>query len=238
MEFSPNTQTLDIFENVFAFFGTLTPEGFVLSLKGKVFERTNTDPNFLVGQKFSETVYWQASEYTAAILDAAIVEVGKSKNFKTLLDFRVNSQEKIVVELFLYPLTENGEGAKQIFFGAQEVTEREKEIEYYKTRSEHLLYAAENAEIGLWFWDLAADEIYSTPKCNELFEIPAHDVMTFQAFLNIVHPEDRAWVEAALRDSQANGKAYDAEYRVIYSDGGIHWISARGKSFLDEDGNP
>lgn len=238
MDFNPGTQTLDIFENVFAFFGTLTPEGFVLSLKGKVFERTNTDPNFLVGQKFSETVYWQASEHTAAILDAAIVEAARSKKFKTLLDFRVASQEKIVVELFLYPLTENDQNAKQIFFCAQEVTDREKEIEYYKTRGEHLLYAAENAEIGLWFWDLAEDEIYSTPKCNELYEIPAHDVMTFQAFLDIVHPEDRAWVEAALRDSQANGKAYDAEYRVIYSDGSIHWISARGKSFLDEEGNP
>lgn len=238
MDYNPTTQTLDIFENVFAFFGTLTPEGFVLSLKGKVFERTNTDPNFLVGQKFSETVYWQASEHTAAILDAAILEAAKNKNFKTLLDFRVASQEKIIVELFLYPLAESDAQARQIFFCAQEVTDREKEIEYYKTRSEHLLYAAENAEIGLWFWDLAEDEIYSTPKCNELFEIPAHDVMTFQSFLEIVHPEDRAWVEAALKDSQANGKSYDAEYRVIYSDGSIHWIAARGKSYLDDEGNP
>ncbi len=202
MEFNPDLQTLDIFKNVFAFFGTLTPEGFVLDLQGKVFERTNTEPDFLVGQRFSETVYWQASEHTANTLEQAVGEAAMGKSQKTLLDFRVNSQEKIVVELFLYPLTEKNQKLKQIFFCAQEVTEREKEIEYYKTRSERLLYAAENAEIGLWFWDLAEDKIYSTPKCNELFEISPHDAIKLQSFFEIVHPEDRVSLEAALNDRQ------------------------------------
>lgn len=238
MDSVSNTNALEIFDNVFALYGNLTPEGFVLDLKGKVFERTGTDPEFLIGQKFSETVYWQSSEYTSGILEQAISEAAEGKKSKTLLDFRVNSQEKITIEFFLYPLSETEGEAKQIFFCALDVTDREKEIEYYKTRSEHLLYAAENAQIGLWFWDLAEDKIFSTPKCNELFEVPAHDIITLESFLDIVHPEDRPRVEAELRDSQFNGKEYDTDYRVIYSDGSIHWISARGKTYLDGEGNP
>ena len=61
MEFTLNAQNRIIFENVFAFFGTLSSSGFVLSLQGKVFERTATDPTLLISQKFSETVYWQSS---------------------------------------------------------------------------------------------------------------------------------------------------------------------------------
>lgn len=238
MDSAPSVNAHEIFENVFAFFGSLTCEGFVLDLKGTVFERTGTNPDFLIGQKFSETVYWQSSEYTPGILEQSITEAAKGKKSKTLLDFRVNSQEKITIEFFLHPVIGSSSDVTHIFFCAHDVTEREREVEHYKTRSEQLLFAAENAEIGLWFWDLAEDKIFSTPKCNELFEVPAHDIITLQSFLDIVHPEDSARVAAELRDSQLNGKEYDTDYRVIYSDGTVHWISARGKTFLDREGTP
>jgi len=238
MEFTLNAQTQDIFENVFAFFGTLTSEGFVVGLRGKVFERTATDPQLIVGQKFSETVYWQATEHTSIKFDKAINKAARGKKYKTSLDFRVNADEKISIELFLNPIVGDDRKVEQIFFCALEVTNREKEIEYYKERGEHLLYAAENAEIGLWYWDLAEDRIDSTPKCNELFEVPPHGIITMDSLFDIVHPEDRLRVETALRHSQRNGQEFNAEYRVIYADGNIHWLSARGKTFLDEEGNP
>jgi PAS domain S-box-containing protein len=234
MKFAFDAQSQAIFENVFAFYGTLSLDGFVLSLDGRVFERTETDPQLLIGQKFSDTVYWHSSEHVPAILENTITEAAKGTNSKVLLDFRVGAGEIINIEFYVQLL----DSGKEIFFCAQEVTEREREIEYHKERSEQLLYAAENADIGLWFWDLPEDKIFSTPKCNELFEIPSHDILTFRSFLNIVHPEDISRVEAALHESQIGGKEYNAEYRVIYSDGNIHWLAARGRTFLDAEGNP
>ncbi len=234
MEFSANNQSRAIFENVFAFFGTLTSEGFVLSLEGSIFERATTDPKLLIGQKFSETVYWQASEFSAEILEKAVAEAAKGFSSKTPLDFRISASENSRLEFYLHPIS--GDGV--IFFCAQEVTLREKEIEFYKENSERLLFAAENADIGLWFWDLGEDVIYSTPKCNELFEIAPHDILTFDKFLDIVHPQDLERVKNALEQSQINGTEYDAEYRIICADGNINWIAARGKSFLNADGNP
>jgi len=234
MEFTLNAQTRIIFENVFAFFGTLSAAGSVLSLEGKVFERTATDPNLLVGQKFSETVYWQSSEHIPELLDQAISDAANGSSSKIFLDFRVGAGEIINIEFYLQPL----EAGKEIFFCAQEVTERERAIEYHKERSEQLLFAAESADVGLWYWDLAEDRISCTPKCNEMFEIPPHDIFTYKSFLNIVHPEDIERVKATLQESQINGKDYNDEYRVIYSDGNIHWIAARGRTFLDAEGNP
>jgi len=234
MEFTLNAQTRINFENVFAFFGTLSAAGSVLSLEGKVFERTATDPNLLVGQKFSETVYWQSSEHIPELLDQAISDAANGSSSKIFLDFRVGAGEIINIEFYLQPL----EAAKEIFFCAQEVTERERAIEYHRERSEQLLFAAESADVGLWYWDLAEDKISCTPKCNEMFEIPPHDIFTYKSFLNIVHPEDIERVKATLQESQINGKDYNDEYRVIYSDGNIHWIAARGRTFLDAEGNP
>jgi signal transduction histidine kinase/ActR/RegA family two-component response regulator len=56
--------------------------------------------------------------------------------------------------------------------------------------------------------------------------------------INIVHPEDRTQVEKAFRESQAIGKPLNIEYRVVYSDGKIRWISVRGKTRLDDKANP
>lgn len=237
MEFIPDIHTIDIFKNVFAFFGTLSTGGNVQNLSGKVFEKIDTNPELLVGQKFSETVYWQSSEHIAKQVENSISQAAEGSREKILLDFRVSAGEVIKVELYLHPIFEN-EKVKQIFFCAQEVTSREKEIEHYKERSEYLLYAAENAEVGLWYWDLAKDLRYSSPKCNELFEISPNDVITLDSFMNVVHPDDRSQVEAALTESRIHGREYNVEFRVLYSGGNSDWIGARGKTYLDDEGDP
>jgi PAS domain S-box-containing protein len=238
MVYTLDSLTENIFDNVFLFFGKLTAEGFVLELNGQVFRNSNVDTQLLVGQKFSDTVYWQSSELTSSILSQAVAAAAKGNKSATLLDFRVSSQEKLTISLYLHPLFDEGSKVKSIFFCAKDLTEQQKEIAFYKNRGNQLQDAAENAEIGLWYWDLAEDNIFSTPKCNELFEVPPQVAITLQTILNIIHPQDRQRIKLALDKSRANGKKYNIEFRVIYSDGHIHWIAARGKTFIDEEGNP
>ncbi len=226
----------NILEDISIFSGTLTKDGIILALNGKIFERTETNPILLIGQKFSETVYWQASESVPAILENAIELAASGRKTKVLLTFRVSAEENLRVELCLYPFEENA--IPQIFFTALDVTLRENEIELYKQRSEHLLYAAENAEIGLWFWDLKEKKIFSTPKCHEIFEISANEPITLHSIDHLLHPEDRETVSQTLEESQKNGGDYESEFRVINSDGTINWIVTRGRTYLDSYGKP
>lgn len=228
----------DIFDNVFLFFGTLTPDGFVLDLRGEIFKKANIDPQLLIGQKFSETVYWQSSEATSNILSRALDAAAEGRKSETVLDFRVSSKEKLTISFYLHPSLNKNNKLENIFFCAKDLTEQQEKVEYYKNQSDQLLGAAENAETGLWHWDLVENNIFSTPKCNEIFDIPAQTDITSQLFSEIIYPEDRQMVEFALNESQANGKEYKIEFRIIYSDGQINWVIARGKSFLDEEGNP
>ncbi len=229
-------QTTSVFEEVFAFFGTLNSAGLVLSLKGRVFEETSLNPNFLIGQKFSDTVFWQSCEYTPKVLENAIEASTNGTKTKITLDFRLSAERKLFIELNLYP-AQNG-ATDEIFFCGYDITESEKQIEYYKQRSEQLLFAAESAEIGLWSWDLVDNTVYSTPKCNDLFEMASFDMMNYHFFIETVHPEDRQRVEKVLQHSQNHGTEYNEQFRVIYSDATIEWISARGKTFLNANGTP
>jgi PAS domain S-box-containing protein len=227
-------ETPSVFENVFAFFGVVNNKGYLIDLRGRIFEQTNLNPELLIGQKFSETVFWQSSEHTAKILEKSIEDAAEGNVSKTLLDFRISSDNKLVVELNLHP----SKNAEEIFFCGYDVSEREREIEYHRQRSEQLLYAAESADIGLWSWDLTDNTVYSTPHCNELFETSAYDSLVYDSFVSVLHPEDRERVEIVLQQSQTDGSEYDEQFRVVYSDGRIEWISARGKTFLDDEGTP
>lgn len=235
LPFYPYTE--DIFWNVFDFYGTLDNAGRVITFKGSIFEQTKTDPKLLIGQPLSQTVFWQASENTSKTVEEAIDRAAAGMPSRTIVDFRITSDKKVAVELMLQPLNRDGSNGL-VFFAGQQVTRRQRTVEYYKTEVEELLFAAENAEIGLWYWDLKQGNIYATPKCNELFNIPAYDRLTYDRLIDAVHPEDRERVTETLRKAHVNGTKYSEEFRVNYGDGRIEWLSAEGKSFLDDNGRP
>ncbi len=234
MSFSLDQQLSGLFQDLYAFYGTLSPNGSILSLDGTIFKETSVEPEVLVGQKFSDAVFWQSSEQNVELINNAVSAAAEGKKSRTLLNFRVNSTVKKLVEMSFFPLS----GEEEIFYCAQDISQKEKEIEFHKMRSEQILYAAESAEIGLWFWDVIEDKIFSTPRFNEFFEIPTHDLMDLDSFFKVLHPDDRERVEISFKESQTSGKEYREEFRVINSDGNTHWLSARGKSFLDAEGNP
>lgn len=237
MEFPFNGQTIEIFKNLFSIYGTLNPQGKVLSLDGNIFDKTFADPKLLIGQNLTETVFWQSSDANFRTISDAVDAASKGITSKNTLEFRISKEEKSYVELNLFPIfEENTRKIKHIFLCGQDITPREKEIEFYKRRGEQLLYAAESAEIGLWFWDLKEQSIYSTPKCNDFFEISPFETMSYNGFLEVVHPDDRQNLVDAFIESQKNGAEYDVEYRVIYSDGSVHWLSTRGKTYLNSEG--
>jgi PAS domain S-box-containing protein len=239
MEFPFDSQTVEIFKNLFSIYGTITPQGKVLSLAGTIFDKTFADPQLLIGHNLTETVFWQSSDANFRMITDAVEAASKGIVSKTILQFRISKEENSYIELNLNPIYEDDrKKIKHIFLCGQDVTAREKEIEFYKRRGEQLLYAAESADIGLWFWDLLEEKIYSTPKCNEFFEISPFETMTYNDFLEVVHPDDRQNLVDAFLDSQKNGIEYDVEYRVIYADGDVHWLSTRGKTYLDTEGNP
>ena len=232
-----NSDTETIFNNIFDFYGTLDADGRVISLSGRIFESTNTNPELLTGQLFSQTVFWQSSENTARIFESSIEKAASGEASKLLLDFRISSEEKVAVEVNLQPLS-NGKQQSRIFICGQALTERNAQFGRYEQESAQLLSAAENAEIGLWYWNFPEQRIYSTPRSNELFELPAYEILTQESFRQAIHPEDRDFVDRFLEESQNKGTKYEHEFRVVYSDGRTEWLCTEGKSFLDELGKP
>ena len=223
-----------ILDGVFDFYGTLDADGEVVSLSGSIYERTNTDPNMLKGQKFADTVFWQTYEATAHELREGIASAISGTGSRLVLDFRINADENTAIDLVLKPMPANPSGSA-VFIGGRCIHETATSTDQAKSENEQLLVAADIADIGLWYWDFNQDRIYSTPKCNDLLSIAPRAEITYDAFLASIHPEDRAAVDAFLTESRSKAIKFEEEFRVIYSDGSVETISCEGKSFAEKD---
>ncbi len=227
-----------MFKNVFAFYGTLNDELILTNVAGSILDSVETDAELLIGQHFAELNFWQTNSLNVVNLKNSLQAAVEKGFARTSLSFKINPKKFRYFELNVSVNTDQNNLFKDIFFCAFDVTKRVREVEFYKERSEHFLYAADNAEIGLWFWDLKSREIFSTPRFNEFFGLSPHDIFNYDRFLKVLHPEDVAEVEQKIEESQTNDSTYKVEYRVIHPDGNIQWISARGRTIFDKNNQP
>ncbi len=232
-----SAESVAVFDLVFDFYGLLDRNGRVVSLTGKIFERTGNDPSLLSGQVFCETAFWQSSELTGKLLERAITEAGAGSDSRICLDFRIGADEKEAMEVFIHPVLREGRDT-EIFIAGESIGRRSNSVTGDSGASSQLLFAAENAEIGLWFWDFAENRIYATPRCNELFALPSYGNFQYEDYREAIHPEDRDFVDSFLSASRVGGTKYEEEFRVVQLDGTTEWICSEGRSFLDDDGKP
>ncbi len=104
---------------------------------------------------------------------------------------------------------------------------------------ERLNMARSAAGIGIHDCDLTTHLIYWDAKIREIWGIEdSAEPVTYEMFLNGVHPDDRQRVEqvaqAALRHPE-DGQ-FQIEYRVINRrDGQVHWVDVTGKTIFRKD---
>ncbi|WP_085316199.1 PAS domain-containing hybrid sensor histidine kinase/response regulator [Derxia lacustris] len=95
--------------------------------------------------------------------------------------------------------------------------------------------------VGGWDWDPAADRITANGRLAALFGVDAHDAargVPLQRFLDAIHADDRARIEAVVAHSLATGALFAEEYRVTDADGELRWVFARGRCEYDGAGQP
>ncbi|MCG7393507.1 PAS domain-containing protein [Microvirga sp. ACRRW] len=103
---------------------------------------------------------------------------------------------------------------------------------------ERLTLAIEAAEMGMWDWTAATGKIYWSDRYRDIFGISADQPLTHEFWLSVIHPEDRDWVRKkvdALNDPASGGRL-QMDYRIIHPDGGIRWISCRGRMLYTSEG--
>lgn len=144
----------------------------------------------------------------------------------------------IYVDVSASPIVRDGKimGAVVAF---NDISKQKQDEAALHHRSTQLKLAQRLAQLGSWELDLTSGELTWSDEIYRIFEIdPGAFSASYEAFLNIIHPQDRELVNLAFKDSVQQHIPYNTEHRLQFADGRIKYVIERGETFYDADNRP
>jgi two-component system, cell cycle sensor histidine kinase and response regulator CckA len=121
----------------------------------------------------------------------------------------------------------------------RDITERKRAEEALRENQARLDLALQSAHMGVWRWEIRENRRYIDDLACQLLGIETTTFTgTAEEFFRVVHPEDRERVRAALARTLEHDVPYEPEYRVVWPEGSIRHVTARGRLVRDDTGQP
>src|SRR4051812_10860283 len=95
------------------------------------------------------------------------------------------------------------------------------------------------ARVGYWERDIRTGLVNWSEQSNRIFGLaPDEGPVPIARYQELVHPEDRPRIMAAVAEALAGGKRYDVEYRIVRPNGEVRIIHSQGDVTKDESDRP
>lgn len=92
------------------------------------------------------------------------------------------------------------------------------------------------AHIGSWELNLVDNRLFWSDEIYRISEIdPTRFGASFSAFLQVVHPDDRAAVEFAYKNSLKTRTPYSIDHRLLFPDGRIKYVHEQCETIYEDD---
>ncbi|MBB4675885.1 bifunctional diguanylate cyclase/phosphodiesterase [Crossiella cryophila] len=133
---------------------------------------------------------------------------------------------------------EHGEDRKVARLQAtvQNVTEQ-RALERQLLRDRRRLDDAQRvSRLGTWEWYPGTGETSWSEMLFELYGVPPGQRTTYQDYLNLVHPEDRQWVDELWQQLAADEQPVECEHRLVRGDGAVRVFRCHGAAVLSPEG--
>ena len=118
----------------------------------------------------------------------------------------------------------------------QDVTERTQADKELARTTNRLQLALQAGALGSYEVELATGKMTCTEQCRINFGLPADSRLSYGELIAMVVPEDRAPMRVAMQESLNSKSVYNAQYRILWPDGSIHWIQTSAIPLYDESG--
>jgi PAS domain S-box-containing protein len=132
----------------------------------------------------------------------------------------------------------NGDGLVQFFLAICEDLSEQWEIEQARIVAEQRLrLALEASGAGIFRYDFRTQALDYSNNLNRVFGFPLDEpLQTLDRLLGAIHKDDLPGVLELYQRSATEGADFDHEFRVVWPDGTVRWISDRARMSLDDDG--
>ena len=174
-----------------------------------------------------------------------IAELGKTvvNSEKVLL---TANGERLEVLKTVKPIVLDGQ--KCMIESFVDITERkqaEKELKHYRDhledlvqeRTANLAEAHRIAHLGNWNWNIVTNKLQWSDEVYRIFALqPEEFASTYEAFLEVVHPDDRDYVRKSVDEAVYGKKAYNIDHRIVLPSGEVRTVHEQAEVTRDESG--
>jgi PAS domain S-box-containing protein len=131
------------------------------------------------------------------------------------------------------------DGEKAVLSAALDVTERNLAMAALRRSERSLAKAQRIARLGNWDWDIVSNALAWSDEIYRVFGLqPQEFGATYPAFLDRVHPDDRAMVEEAVRRALVYDEPYSIDHRIVRPDGTVRVVHEQAEITRDSQGTP
>lgn len=127
-------------------------------------------------------------------------------------------------------------GAAVVVMDISESVKREQAL---RESEERYRLAIDAAQMGTWDWDLESRKVVGNSRYAALFGYPPKEtVMDERMISDRIHPEDIPYVSATVEEARERHSRYDCDFRIVWPDGSVRWVSSIGDFHYDVHGIP
>lgn len=93
--------------------------------------------------------------------------------------------------------------------------------------------------IGNWSWDITTNQVTWSDEMYRIYGLePQSEQITFQRFMQLIHPDDREKRKLEISESLETLQAADYYLRIVNPDGKVKMLKGRGEIITDSQNRP
>ena len=188
-------------------------------------------------QKLSPVDIISEEEREGASRRLAELSTGKRANYEVVTRYRRKDGSPIWANTFVSTIP-GGENSPPIYIAtAIDITDRHRAESELRRFATYLAEAEKLSHTGCWAMNTKTGELFWSEEEWRIFGLhPETTQLSYQVYLDLVHPEDRAALEEDSLQAVRNKEPYDILFRAVLRDGTIKHLHTVGRPQIEESG--
>ena len=211
------------------------PEGCYRFVNERFLQRLSLPREQVIGRR-DEQLFSGEEARAFAAHDAEVLAGGRAVQYELATHDGGGERFSVVSK---FPVFDAAGAAVGVGAVATDITERRAAEQALREQRALLAEAQKLAGLGSWEWDPASGRVAWSDEMYSIYGVePGQFGPSFEAYLERIHPGDRARAAATVALALMDNRAFSMDERIVRPDGAVRQLRSHGEVVRDAAGRP